>query len=154
MLVKECMTTRVITVSPDSDVSEAVRLMVEYDVSGLVVVDENKKVVGIITESDIINLLKSSFPEISVSLNVSLSLLLLLKKGLSIYREAKKIAKFKVKDLMSKKIFYVRPEDTIEEAARIMSEKHVRRLPVVDNEGRLVGVISRSDILRVLMKED
>ncbi|MFH7880598.1 MAG: CBS domain-containing protein [Candidatus Aenigmatarchaeota archaeon] len=67
--------------------------------------------------------------------------------------EAKKLAKLKVKDLMTKKVFYVRPEDTIEEAARIMSEKDVKRLPVIDENNNLVGIISRSDILKALMKE-
>ena len=63
---------------------------------------------------------------------------------------AKKVAELKVKDLMTKKVFYVEPTDTIEEAARIMSEKDVRRLPVIEN-GKLVGIISRTDILRALV---
>lgn len=147
------MTTRVITISPDSEILDAVKLMVENNISGLIVLDKNNKVVGVISESDIVNALKSSFPEISITSNISLSLLLLLKRGLEAYMEAKKLAKLKVKDLMTKKVFYVRPEDTIEEAARIMSEKDVKRLPVIDENNNLVGIISRSDILKALMKE-
>ncbi|MEM5874969.1 MAG: CBS domain-containing protein [Candidatus Aenigmatarchaeota archaeon] len=153
MLVKECMTTRVITISPDSEILDAVKLMVENNISGLIVLDKNNKVVGVISESDIVNALKSSFPEISITSNISLSLLLLLKRGLEAYMEAKKLAKLKVKDLMTKKVFSVKPEDTIEEAARIMSEKDVKRLPVIDENNNLVGIISRSDILKALMKE-
>jgi len=152
MLVKECMTTRVITIFPDSEILDAVKLMVENNISGLIVVDKNNKVVGVISESDIVNALKSSFPEISITSNISLSLLLLLKKGLQVYMEAKKLAKLKVKDLMTKKVFSVKPEDTIEEAARIMSEKDGKRLPVIDENNNLVGIISRSDILKALMK--
>jgi CBS domain-containing protein len=54
---------------------------------------------------------------------------------------------------MSKKVFFVKPEDTILEAARIMSKKDVRRLTVIDESGKLVGIISRTDILRALIKE-
>lgn len=147
------MTTRVITISPDSEILDAVKLMVENNISGLIVVDKNSKVVGVISESDIVNALKSSFPEISITSNITFSLLLLLKKGVEAYMRAKKLGKLKVKDLMTKKVFYVRPEDTIEEAARIMSEKDVKRLPVIDENNNLVGIISRSDILKALMKE-
>jgi CBS domain-containing protein len=73
--------------------------------------------------------------------------------GVKMIREMKKIGKLKVKDIMSKKVFSVRPEDTIIEAARIMSKKDVRRLPVIDENNKLVGVISRTDILKSLVKE-
>ena len=63
------------------------------------------------------------------------------------------IGKLKVKDLMNKKVFSVKPEDTILEAARIMSKKDIRRLPVIDGSGKLVGIISRTDILKALVKE-
>jgi len=151
MLVKECMTKNVITINKDAEIIDAVKLMVENNISGLVVV-ENGKVVGIISESDIIEALKSPFPEILITPNVSLSLLMLIKKGVEFFNHAKKVGKLKVKDIMTKKVFCVRENDTIEEAARIMSEKDVRRLPVIDENGNLVGIISRSDILKSLMK--
>jgi predicted transcriptional regulator len=78
---------------------------------------------------------------------------LILEKGIKAINEMKKIGKLKVKNLMSKRVFYVKPEDTILEAARIMSKKDVRRLPVIDENGKLVGVISRTDILKALVKE-
>lgn len=145
------MTTKVITVSQNDDISTAVKLMVENNISGLIVL-EGEKVVGVISETDIIEALKSPFPEILVTPNVSISLLLLIKKGIESFVHAKKVAKLKVKDVMSKKLFFVRPDDTIEDAVRIMCEKDVKRLPVIDENNKLVGVISRSDILRALMK--
>ncbi|MEM5815274.1 MAG: CBS domain-containing protein [Candidatus Aenigmatarchaeota archaeon] len=152
MIVKECMTTKVITIDKEKEIIDAIRLMVENNISGLIVV-ENQKVVGVISESDIVEALKSPFPEILVTPNVSISILMLIKKGIESLRHAKKVGKLKVKDLMTKRVFCVKPEDTIEEAARIMSEKDVKRLPVVDEEGKLIGIISRSDILKALMKE-
>jgi len=146
------MSKNVITISPEESISNAIDKMAKNNISGLIVV-EDEKVVGVISESDVLKIFKSEFPELKLSSNVSLSIFSLIKSGIKIIREIKKIGKLKVKDLMSKKVFFVKPEDTILEAARIMSKKDVRRLPVIDESGKLVGIISRTDILRALIKE-
>ncbi|MFZ8830038.1 MAG: HPP family protein [Candidatus Aenigmatarchaeota archaeon] len=152
MLVKDVMSKNVITISPEESISNAIDKMAKNNISGLIVV-EDEKVVGVISESDVLKIFKSEFPELKLSSNISLSIFSLIKSGIKIIREIKKIGKLKVKDLMSKKVFFVKPEDTILEAARIMSKKDVRRLPVIDESGKLVGIISRTDILRALIKE-
>jgi CBS domain-containing protein len=152
MLVKDVMSKNVITISPQDSIIQALEKMAENNISGLIVV-ENEKVVGVISESDILRVFKSSVPEIKASASATLSILLLLEKEMELFGEMKKVGKLKVKDLMSKKVFSVKPEDTILEAARIMSKKDVRRLPVIDENGKLVGVISRTDILKALVKE-
>jgi CBS domain-containing protein len=152
MLVKDVMSKNVITISPEDSISDAIEKMAENNISGLIVVEE-EKVVGVISESDVLRVFKSEIPEISTSTSTALSIFLILEKGIKAINEMKKIGKLKVKNLMSKRVFYVKPEYTILEAARIMSKKDVRRLPVIDENGKLVGVISRTDILRALVKE-
>jgi CBS domain-containing protein len=152
MLVKDVMSKNVITISPEDSISDAIEKMAKNNISGLIVVEE-EKVVGVISESDVLRVFKSEIPEISTSTSVTLSILLILEKGIKAINEMKKIGKLKVKNLMSKRVFYVKPEDTILEAARIMNKKDVRRLPVIDENGKLVGVISRTDILRALVEE-
>jgi CBS domain-containing protein len=152
MLVKDVMSKNVITISPEDSISDAIEKMAKNNISGLIVVEE-EKVVGVISESDVLRVFKSEIPEISTSTNATLSIFLILEKGIKAINEMKKIGKLKVKNLMSKRVFYVKPEDTILEAAKIMSKKDVRRLPVIDENGKLVGVISRTDILRALVKE-
>jgi CBS domain-containing protein len=152
MLVKDVMSKNVITISPQDSIIQALEKMAENNISGLIVV-KNEKVVGVISESDILRVFKSSVPEIKAFASATLSILLLLEKEMELFGEMKKVGKLKVKDLMSKKVFSVKPEDTILEAARIMSKKDVRRLPVIDENGKLVGVISRTDILKALVKE-
>ncbi len=152
MLVKDVMSKNVITISPDESISEAIEKMAKNNISGLIVV-ENEKVVGVISESDIVREFGSKLPELKVSTSVTLSILLLLESGIKIINEMKKVGRLRVRDLMSKKVFFVRPEDTILDAARIMSKEDVRRLPVIDRDGKLVGVISRTDILRALLIE-
>lgn len=146
------MSKNVITISPEDSISDAIEKMAENNISGLIVVEE-EKVVGVISESDVLRVFKSEIPEISTSTSTALSIFLILEKGIKAINEMKKIGKLKVKNLMSKRVFYVKPEYTILEAARIMSKKDVRRLPVIDENGKLVGVISRTDILRALVKE-
>jgi CBS domain-containing protein len=150
MLVKDVMSKNVITISPEDSISDAIEKMAKNNISGLIVV-EGEKVVGVISESDVLKVFKSEIPEIEVSTSPTLSIFMILEKGAKMISEMKKIGKLKVKDLMSKKVFYVKPEDTILEAARIMSKKDVRRLPVIDKNGKLVGVISRTDILKALV---
>jgi CBS domain-containing protein len=152
MLVKDIMSKNVITISPEASISEAVEKMANNNISGLIVVEEGK-VIGVISESDILKILSSEVPQLKTSTNVTLSILILLEGGVKMIKEMKKIGKLKVKDIMSKKVFSIRPEDTIIEAARIMSKKDVRRLPVIDENNKLVGVISRTDILKSLVKE-
>jgi len=146
------MSKNVITISPEDSISDAIEKMAKNNISGLIVVEE-EKVVGVISESDVLRVFKSEIPEISTSTSVTLSIFLILEKGIKAINEMKKIGKLKVKNLMSKRVFYVKPEDTILEAARIMNKKDVRRLPVIDENGKLVGVISRTDILRALVEE-
>jgi CBS domain-containing protein len=152
MLVKDVMSKNVITISPEESISNAIDKMAKNNISGLIVV-EDEKVVGVISESDVLKIFKSEFPELKLSSNISLSIFSLIKSGIKIIREIKKIGKLKVQNLMSKKVSFVKPEDTILEAARIISKKDVRRLPVIDESGKLVGIISRTDILRALIKE-
>jgi len=150
MLVKDVMSKNVITISPEDSISDAIEKMAKNNISGLIVVDR-EKVVGVISESDILKVFKSEVPEIGTSASPTLSIFLILEKGVKAISEMKKIRSLKVRDLMSKKVFYVKPENTILEAARIMCKKDVRRLPVIDENGNLVGIISRTDILRALV---
>jgi CBS domain-containing protein len=152
MLVKDVMSKNVITISPEDSISDAIEKMAKNNISGFIVV-EGEKVVGVISESDVLRVFKSEIPEISTPTSATLSIFLILEKGIKAINEMKKIGKLKVKNLMSKRVFYVKPDDTILEAAKIMSKKDVRRLPVIDENRKLVGVISRTDILRALVKE-
>ncbi len=152
MLVKDVMNVNVITISPEESINEAIERMAKNNISGLIVVD-GEKVVGVISESDVIKVLESDFPEMKSSANVTFSIFLLLKSGIKMINEIKKIGRLRVRDLMSKKVVFVTPEDTLLEAARAMCKKDVRRLPVIDKNGNLVGIISRTDILKALIRE-
>lgn len=130
--VKEWMTSPVLTVAPATSISTAHQMMKEYGVRRLVVVDKNK-IVGIITIGDV----REASPSDASTL--------------SIWELNYLWAQLTVEKVMSSKVLFVRPEDPIAEAARLMLEQKISGLPVIDQQERLVGMITESDIFRMLV---
>ncbi len=120
MRVADVMSREVELVSPDATVQEAATVMAEYDV-GAVLIGEQGRLDGILTDRDI--------------------LLRTVVNGLDPSR-------IKARDVMSSTLFVCRDDDTLEQAFRQMSERQVRRLPVVDRDGGLVGIVTLSDLGR------
>lgn len=133
MKVKDRMTTKVITVSPDTSISEAFRLMKENDIRRLPVVDKDKPV-GIITLTD----LNQASPSSATSL--------------SIHELNYLLAKTKIKDIIPKKqnLITVSPDAYIETAAKLMRKNTVSGLPVIENE-KIVGIITETDLFEALI---
>lgn len=118
--IRDVMVDKVITIAKDATLEEAVKLMNEYEI-GCLIVMENKKPVGIMTERD------------------------LLKRVLS---KSKQLGKKKVTEVMSENLVSVSPQIEIEEAARLMYEKKIKKLPVIE-KGKLLGLVTLTDILRI-----
>lgn len=131
MLVKEWMTTDPITVTPETSIMKASQIMKENNVRRMPVVDDKGKVVGIITDRD----LKEASPSKATTLDVHELYYLL--------------SELKVKDIMSRRVITIKPDDTVEKAAVIMLEHKVTGLPVIAGDD-LVGVLSQGDVFRVL----
>ena len=132
MLVKNWMSKEVITVDADDTMQNAIYTLQEQNIKMLPVMDD-VKLVGIITDRD----LKKASPSDATTLDMHELLFL--------------ISKIKVRDLMKEPVFTARPDDTVEEAAALLLEKKISGLPVIDEQNRLVGIITRSDIFRVLL---
>jgi acetoin utilization protein AcuB len=132
MLVKNWMSKEVITVDADDTMQNAIYILQEQNIKMLPVMDD-ASLVGIITDRD----LKKASPSDATTLDMHELLFL--------------ISKIKVRDLMKEPVFTARPDDTVEEAAALLLEKKISGLPVIDENNRLVGIITRSDIFRVLL---
>ena len=132
MLVKNWMSKDVITVAADDSMQNAIYLLQEKNIKILPVVD-NGNLVGIITDRD----LKRASPSDATTLDMHELLFL--------------ISKIKIRELMKKPVHTVPLNFTIEEAAAILLEKRISGLPVVDEDGRLAGIITRSDIFRLII---
>jgi CBS-domain-containing membrane protein len=144
MKVRDIMTTEPIRVTDDTRLKEAARVMVRHHVSGLPVVDGSGKLVGIVSEGDFLR------QEASRDRGHGVSLLDALFGG----EELEVVAAETVGEVMTKNVVTITPEATVGEAARVMARRNVKRLPVVDLEGELVGIISRADVVSAFTKPD
>ncbi len=144
MQVKEIMTSEVVTVSTTDSVEQCAKLLQEHDISGLPVLDEAGKVAGMITEGDLIR--RASRVKAPGYLEI-LGGLIYLGSPKKFVDELQRAMSLEAGQLMSKNLISIKPEDTIEQAATLMVEKKISRLPVLDQNGKLVGIVSRRDIM-------
>ncbi len=143
ILVRDVMTKNVVTVSPTADLHETAHLLSENRISGMPVVDENNHVIGVISEADLL---------ILAGLQREHSFRDILRNILGEPLPARKRGD-KVKDVMSFPPVTSKADDDVREVAQIFDERRIKRLPVVDDEGRLIGIISRGDIVRAIGKK-
>lgn len=143
----DIMTPEVIVAKKDDLISDIANLLIKQKIGGLPVVDENNKIVGIISETDIIK--KNKHVEPPVGLNI-LQGIIYFEDMKKFEKDMKEIASYKVEDLMSKDIIKVREEDTLDYIANIMIKKSVNRVPVVDKDKVLKGIICRYDIIKAM----
>ena len=118
MQAKDIMTRDVITVSPSLPVKELAMLLIKNQVSGVPVADETGKIIGLVSEADIIA-----------------------KKGKQ------------VQSIMSEQVFSLSEQASVEEIARLMTTRRIKRVPIMNN-GKLVGIVSRADIVNSIAMGD
>ncbi|MDY6839358.1 MAG: CBS domain-containing protein [Thermodesulfobacteriota bacterium] len=144
---KEIMTKDVVTVSPETQIADAAKLLLEKGFNGVPVVDGTGKLVGLLCQSDLIAQQKK-FPVPSVFTILDGIISFTSMKHLE--KEIQKMTATTVADAMTPNPVTVAPETSIEEAGSIMVDKHFHTLPVVQ-EGRLVGIVGKEDLLRTLV---
>lgn len=147
-VVQDIMTTRVHTLSPDMEIAEAAKLLLEKRINGAPVVDENGALIGILVQSDLIAVQKK-FP--TPSLFTILDGVIQWGSSKSVEKEVAKIAAATVAQAMTPDPITVSPQSSIQDVATLMVDKKLHTLPVVE-EGRLVGIVGKEDVLRTLMK--
>ncbi len=142
MKVQEVMTREVTTVAPEASLREVAETLVRHGISGLPVVDESGGVVGVVSEGDIVG--KEAGPEPERSL-----LARLLHGSPPSKLEARNAA-----EAMTSPAVTIAPSREVAEAARLMTEQRFNRLPVVDDDGRLAGIVTRADLVRAFLRTD
>jgi CBS domain-containing protein len=144
ILIKDVMTKNVIAVKKDTKVSELIEILTKNRISGVPVVDEENRVIGIASEADLLfttksgkirglrEFLKRLIGEEYSTLSTPLS------------------GDLKVEDIMTSPVITASPDMDIEEASKILSENRIKRLPVVDENGKLIGIITRHDLVSAI----
>jgi CBS-domain-containing membrane protein len=143
--VKDVMTTRVVSVTKQASFRTMAAALREHRVSAFPVVDDDGKVIGVVSEADMLakEALKSE-PEGMPGMIT----------GILRRKEHEKARGTTAGDLMTSPAVTVTPDDTIQRAARLMYTRKVKRLPVVDANGHLVGIIGRTDLLTMFDRSD
>ncbi|MFF3744277.1 CBS domain-containing protein [Streptomyces kronopolitis] len=140
--VSDVMTQTVVAIGQEAPFKEIVETMEQWKVSALPVLAGEGRVIGVVSEADLLP--KEEFRESEPSRTAQLHRL----------DEVRKAGALTAGELMSTPALTVHADDTIAQAARTMAHKSVKRLPVVDGQGLLQGVVSRSDLLKVFLRSD
>jgi CBS domain-containing protein len=143
MKVQNVMVREVISIRPDISARQALELLFKNQISGLPVIDETGKLVGMFTEKDVLSFVLPSYIE---------------KVGRFIYQDDPKSTKkkffeldtVKVQQMMRKDVVTTTEETSLCEVARIMLTQKARRLPVLNKDGKVIGIIARCDVVKAL----
>ena len=142
ILVQDVMTSEVISVLKYDNVMDVAKILAEKNISGLPVVDKKNKVIGMITQADILSV---------VGMNKEHTFKDLLKHMFGEPLSERKAGDI-VAEIMASPVVTINPQANIAEAAQIMDCKKIRRLAVVDEKNMLIGIISRADILKAVLR--
>ncbi|MBQ3509403.1 MAG: CBS domain-containing protein [Peptococcaceae bacterium] len=150
MQAKDIMTSDVITVREDTTIDEVSRLFVEKHISGLPVVNQYDKLVGVISEGDLMYKHKPVKPPTFINLFDGLFPV----DRKEFQEDMKRIAAHEVRDLMTKPPIYAYEDTSIGELATLIVEKKVNRIPIVNEIMEVVGLVSRHDLVRSMIASD
>jgi len=134
MFIDKSMTKKVVTVGPNDGILETRELLAKNTFRHLPVVDEENRLIGIVTDRDI----RSAMPSVFLDENETL-------------KERERLAQMKIKDIMTKNPVTVTPANTLEDAILLMQKMRVGAFPVVDREGKLRGMLSIRDLVRAFV---
>ena len=145
--VTDVMSRDPIVVRPETPLKEAIQILAEKRISGIPVVDDVGKLVGIISETDLMWQETGVTPPAYI---MFLDSVIYLQNPGTYERELHKALGQTVGEVMSKNPVTISPEKTVKEAAQVMQEQKVHRLPVIDSASQVVGILTRGDIIRAM----
>ena len=154
--VKDSMEKLVIRFHVDDKITDIAQILRENKISGAPIVDKDNKVIGIVSEGDIMRLLEVHSPRINLILPSPLDWIELpirMKYEFDeIAEDMNRAASVHISEIMTKKVITTKEDDDISDASQLMDTHSVNRLPVVDDEGKLIGIVTRGDIISALVR--
>jgi CBS domain-containing protein len=149
MHARDIMKKGVVFAYEDDSIEDVLEILMKNNVSGIPILDKNRMVIGVVTEQDLITKEKGlnipSYIEFVASI-------LFIDGDLKYNTNQEKIITLTAKEIMSAPVYTVYLDATIEEIASVMVNRRINRVPVIDKDRKLVGIIGRSDLLPLLIK--
>jgi CBS domain-containing protein len=156
MKIQDAMEKEVVKFQIDDRIVDVAGSLRKNKISGAPVVDKEGKLVGIISEGDIMRLIEVHSPNINLILPAPLDLIELpvrMKYEMDeIAEDMNKAASLLIGEIMTKKVVTIKLDADISDAAQLMDTHDVKRLPVVDSDGKMVGIITRGDIIGAMVR--
>lgn len=156
--VEDAMEKNVVKFREADTISYVANTLREKKISGAPIVDNNNKVVGIISEGDIMRLIEVHSPNLNLILPAPLDLIELpVRMRLELDELSEGVAKAAsvlIGEIMTKEVFKVKKDVTISDAAELMDKHKINRLPVIDENDKLIGILTRGDIIGALVKRN
>lgn len=148
--VADVMSRNLVTIAPEAPLSDVIRLLAEHRISGLPVINGSGKLVGVISETDLMWKETGATPPAYI---MFLDSVIYLENPARYERDLHKVLGQTVADVMSANPITIAPEKSLREAARLMHEQSIHRLPVLDEQEQVVGILTRGDIVRAMAAE-
>ncbi|WP_250122308.1 CBS domain-containing protein [Chroococcidiopsis sp. CCMEE 29] len=145
--VADVMTRDLVVVQPETLLNEAIQILAERRISGLPVVDDTGKLLGIVSETDLMWQETGVTPPAYI---MFLDSVIYLQNPAKYERDLHKALGQTVGEVMSRDPITISPDKTVREAAQLMHERGVHRLPVLDTAGYVIGILTRGDIVRAM----
>ncbi|TAG85391.1 MAG: CBS domain-containing protein [Oscillatoriales cyanobacterium] len=148
--VADLMTREPMTARVEMSVKEAIKILADRRISGLPVVDHNDLLIGVISESDLMWQETGATPPTYIMV---LDSVIYLENPSRYEQELHKALGQTVGEVMSRDPVSITPEKSVQEAAKLLHERHIHRLPVLDTAGKVIGILTRGDIVRAMVAE-
>lgn len=148
--VADLMTREPLTARPEMSLKEVIKILADRRISGLPVVDEHDLLIGIISETDLMWRETGVTPPAYIMV---LDSVIYLENPSRYEQELHKALGQTVGEVMSRDPVSIAPEKSVQEAAKLLHDRHIHRLPVLDTTGKVIGILTRGDIVRAMVAE-
>ena len=154
MNIEAMMTREVVLLKQEQTIQEAMKIFLEKEISGAPVVDEEGHLVGICSETDILNSLRTRYKELKMvfpSLPMVGISFVKMPKEKEVMEAFEEILSTPIKDIMVRKIISIGPDANVGEAVELMRSNNINRVPVVENS-EVVGIVTRGDVIKIAFR--
>ncbi len=151
-LVKDLMETNVISVTEDTTIGELSRLLLKYNITGVPVVDKNNKLIGMVTDADIIT--ENISPIFPIYFDPLIMSYAYIDNFEQRQKDIKAYLSTRVEEIMTRRVKVVKEDTPVSDAVKIMVKDRVNRIPVVDKNNKVVGILARANILKSMLSDN